>query len=363
MALNDAVLFVTGGAGFTGSALVRHLLDQTDARVVNIDKLTYAASRDSIPQAAAHPRYSFAQVDICDGAALRQLFAQHRPDGVINLAAESHVDRSIDAPAVFIETNVSGTFTLLREALRYWGALDGDRKARFRFLHVSTDEVYGSLAPQGAFAETSPYAPRSPYAASKAASDHLVRAWHETYGLPTLVTNCCNNYGPYQFPEKLIPHIIIRGLAGQSLPVYGDGGNVRDWLHVEDHARALTQVFERGRSGETYNIGARSERTNIAVVKAICALLDEIAPAPAGVHERLIEMVADRPGHDRRYAIDPAKIERELGWKAGETFESGLSRTVRWYVDNRAWWRSILERGYAAERIGLSGAAHERAQS
>jgi len=354
---------VTGGAAFIGSALVRHLLDQTDARVVNIDKLTYAASRDSIPQAAAHPRYSFAQVDICDGAALRQLFAQHRPDGVINLAAESHVDRSIDAPAVFIETNVSGTFTLLREALRYWGALDGDRKARFRFLHVSTDEVYGSLAPQGAFAETSPYAPRSPYAASKAASDHLVRAWHETYGLPTLVTNCCNNYGPYQFPEKLIPHIIIRGLAGQSLPVYGDGGNVRDWLHVEDHARALSLVVERGTVGETYNIGARGERRNIEVVRAICALLDAIEPAAAGAREGLITFVPDRPGHDRRYAIDPSKIERELSWHASESFESGLAKTVRWYLDNRPWWRGILARGYKAERLGLAPAPRSGAQS
>jgi dTDP-glucose 4,6-dehydratase len=352
----NAVLFVTGGAGFIGSALVRHLLAASEAHVVNIDKLTYAASRDSIPQAASHPRYSFAQVDIRDGTALRQLFAQHRPSGVINLAAESHVDRSIDAPAAFIDTNVTGTFTLLQEALRHWGSLDADGQARFRFLHVSTDEVFGSLGPQGAFVETSPYAPRSPYAASKAASDHLVRAWRETYGLPTLVTNCCNNYGPYQFPEKLIPHIIIRGLAGQSLPVYGDGGNVRDWLHVEDHARALTRVFERGEIGETYNIGARSERTNIAVVNAICALLDEIAPAPEGTRERLIEFVSDRPGHDRRYAIDPGKIERELGWKAQESFESGLRRTVRWYVDNRAWWQSILARGYAAERIGLASA-------
>jgi dTDP-glucose 4,6-dehydratase len=356
MALSGAV-FVTGGAGFIGSAVVRHLLDHTDAFVVNIDKLTYASSLDSIPQAAGHPRYRFARTDICDGPALRHLFEQYRPRHVMNLAAESHVDRSINGPGEFIQTNIVGTFTLLQEALRHWRSLDGGAQADFRFHHVSTDEVFGSLGPHGLFGETSPYAPNSPYAASKASSDHLVRAWRETYGLPTLVTNCSNNYGPYHFPEKLIPHIIIRSLAEQPLPVYGDGGNTRDWLHVEDHARALVLVLERGAVGETYNIGARNERTNIAAVKAICALLDEIAPSPAGPRERLITFVADRPGHDRRYAIDPSKLERELGWRAVESFESGLRKTVRWYVDNRPWWQSILDRGYRAERIGLAPAA------
>jgi dTDP-glucose 4,6-dehydratase len=359
MRLSNCVVFVTGGAGFIGSAVVRHLLDETAAFVVNIDKLTYASSLDSIPQAAGNPRYRFARTDICDGPALQHLFEQYRPGYVMNLAAESHVDRSIDGPGEFIQTNIAGTFTLLQEALRHWRTLDGSGQAGFRFHHVSTDEVFGSLGPHGLFTETTPYAPNSPYAASKAASDHLVRAWRETYGLPTIVTNCCNNYGSYHFPEKLIPHIIIRSLAEQSLPVYGDGTNVRDWLHVEDHARALTLVLERGTIGETYNIGARSERSNIQAVRSICALLDEIAPSRAGPRERLITFVADRPGHDRRYAIDPSKIERELGWRAAETFESGLRKTVLWYVDNRPWWQSILDRGYRAERVGLAQGTRE----
>jgi dTDP-glucose 4,6-dehydratase len=354
MPLSNAVVFVTGGAGFIGSAVVRHLLEATQAFVVNIDKLTYASNLDSIPQASGHPRYRFAQTDICNSPALRLLFEQYQPRYVMNLAAESHVDRSIDAPAEFVQTNIVGTFTLLQEALRHWQALDRGQQAGFRFHHVSTDEVYGSLGLEDLFAETSPYAPRSPYAASKASSDHLVRAWRATYGLPTLVTNCSNNYGPYHFPEKLIPHIIIRSLKEQSLPVYGDGANVRDWLHVEDHARALALVLERGAVGETYNIGARQERSNIQVVHAICGLLDEIAPSPAGPRARLITHVADRPGHDRRYAIDPTRIERELGWRAAEPFEAGLRKTVRWYVDNRPWWQSIIDRGYRAERIGLS---------
>ena len=357
MRFRNAVVLVTGGAGFIGSAVVRHLLDETEAFVVNIDKLTYASNLDSIPQASGHPRYRFVQADICDGAALRQLFEQHRPRYVMNLAAETHVDRSIDAPAAFIQTNIVGTFTLLQEALRHWQTLDPDAQGHFRFHHVSTDEVYGSLGPQGLFAETSPCTPSSPYAASKASSDHLVRAWRATYGLPTLVTNCSNNYGPYHFPEKLIPHVIIRSLKEQSLPIYGDGANVRDWLHVEDHARALALVLERGVPGETYNIGARNERSNIAVVQAICALLDEIAPSPAGPRARLITYVSDRPGHDRRYAIDPTKIERELGWRATETFETGLRKTVLWYVDNKPWWQSILDRGYQAQRIGLDRSA------
>jgi dTDP-glucose 4,6-dehydratase len=353
MRFKDAVIFVTGGAGFIGSAVIRHLLDDTQARVVNIDKLTYASNLDSIPQAESNRRYNFVRADIGDGHALRRLFDEHKPQFVMNLAAESHVDRSIDGPAAFIETNVVGTFTLLQETLRYWRSLDRAALGRFRFHHVSTDEVYGSLGPQGLFTETTPYAPNSPYSASKAASDHLVRAWRETYGLPTLVTNCSNNYGPYHFPEKLIPHIIIKSLAEEPLPVYGDGQNVRDWLYVEDHARALTLVVERGTVGETYNIGGRNERTNLHVVQTICRLLDELAPSSRGSRERLITFVTDRPGHDRRYAIDPAKIEDELGWQPAHDFERGLAATVRWYLDNRPWWQAILDHGYKAERVGL----------
>ena len=354
MRFKDAVVFVTGGAGFIGSAAVRHLLDDTGARVVNIDKLTYAACLDSIPQASGHNRYRFAQVDICNGPALRELFDQHQPRHVMNLAAESHVDRSIDGPGEFIQTNIVGTFVLLQESLRYWHGLDASARSRFRFHHISTDEVYGSLAPEGLFTETTPYAPNSPYSASKASSDHLVRAWRETYGLPTLITNCSNNYGPYHFPEKLIPHMIIKGLAGESLPVYGDGKNIRDWLYVEDHARALTLVLERGAIGDTYNIGGRNERTNLHVVETICDLLDKFAPTSNGPRRRLISFVADRPGHDRRYAIDASKLENELGWRATENFETGLAKTVKWYIDNRPWWNAILARGYRPERIGMS---------
>ncbi|NJL08838.1 MAG: dTDP-glucose 4,6-dehydratase [Methylacidiphilales bacterium] len=354
MRFSGKTIFVTGGAGFIGSAVVRHLLDDTEARVVNLDKLTYAANLASIPQAEDQPRYSFAKVDICDGAALRRLFVAHAPDAVMNLAAESHVDRSIDGPGAFITTNIVGTFTLLQEALRYWRGLSEPRAAAFRFLHVSTDEVYGSLGATGLFTETTPYAPNSPYSASKASSDHLVRAWRETYGLPTLVTNCSNNYGPYHFPEKLIPHMILKGLAGEALPVYGDGQNVRDWLYVDDHARALSLVIERGQVGETYNVGGRNERTNLAVVETICDLLDRHAPSPAGPHRRLISFVSDRPGHDRRYAIDAAKLENELGWRAEESFETGIDNTVRWYLENREWWQAILERGYQAKRIGMT---------
>jgi len=351
------VIFVTGGAGFIGSAVIRHLLDETGAYVVNIDKLTYASSLESIPQAtAAGRRYRFAQVDICNGPALRRLFEQYRPQFVMNLAAESHVDRSIDGPAEFIQTNVTGTFTLLQEALRYWRGLESAERARFRFHHISTDEVYGSHSGEGLFTESTPYAPNSPYSASKASSDHLVRAWRETYGLPTLVTNCSNNYGPYQFPEKLIPHMLIKNLAEEPLPVYGDGKNVRDWLYVEDHARALTLSMERGTVGATYNISGRSERTNIHVVTTICHLLDEMEPSSRGPRERFITFVPDRPGHDRRYAIDCSKIERELGWKPEHDFDAGLAKTVQWYLTNRAWWQAILERGYKANRIGLARA-------
>ncbi len=353
MGLSGSTIFVTGGAGFIGSAVVRHLLDRTDASVVNIDKLTYAANLSSIPQARGHQRYAFAKVDICNGAELRALFDRYRPDAVMNLAAESHVDRSIDGPAEFIQTNVVGTFTLLQEALRYWRTLEPARRDRFRLLHISTDEVFGTLGAEGMFTETTAYAPNSPYSASKASSDHLVRAWRETYGLPTIVTNCSNNYGPYHFPEKLIPHIIIRGLDEQELPVYGDGMNIRDWLFVEDHARALALVLERGRVGETYNVGGRNERTNIHVVQTICDILDRLEPCPGGARHRLIKFVDDRPGHDRRYAIDAVKIENELGWRAEETFETGLEKTVAWYLANRDWWRDILERGYQAKRIGI----------
>ncbi len=363
MATNEAVdlrfagktIFVTGGAGFIGSALVRYFLDQTDAHVVNIDKLTYAANPASIPQSAGHKRYTFAKIDIGDGVQLRELLECHQPQAIVNLAAESHVDRSIDSPAEFIQTNIVGTFTLLQEALRYWRALDLDRRAAFRLLHVSTDEVFGSLGPDGLFVENAPYMPNSPYAASKASSDHLVRAWRETYQLPTIVTNCCNNYGPFHFPEKLVPHAIIRALAEERVPVYGDGLNIRDWLYVEDHARALVAVLDRGRIGETYNVGCRTERTNIRVIEQICDLLDQMAPSPNGARRRLIDFVEDRPGHDRRYAIDPSKLERELGWRAQETFETGLEKTVKWYLENRWWWREFIERGYVAERVGLMG--------
>lgn len=353
MRFQGLTIFVTGGAGFIGSAVIRHLLDATEAFVVNIDKLTYSANLNSIPQAVGNPRYAFREVDICDGPALRHLLAQFSPAAVLNLAAESHVDRSIDGPGEFIQTNIVGTYTLLQEALRYWRGLEPSRQASFRLLHVSTDEVYGSLGDEGLFTETTPYAPNSPYSASKASSDHLVRAWRETYGLPTIVTNCSNNYGPYHFPEKLIPHMIIKGLAEEPLPVYGDGLNVRDWLYVEDHARALTLVLEKGCVGEAYNIGGRCERTNKSVVVTICDILDDIHPSRCGPRRRLVTYVADRPGHDRRYAIDCAKIEKKLGWQPTETFESGLAKTVRWYCNNRQWWQSILERGYRTERIGL----------
>jgi dTDP-glucose 4,6-dehydratase len=354
MQFRGSAIFVTGGAGFIGSALVRHLLDETEAFVVNIDKLTYASNLNSVPQAEGHARYTFAHVDICDEAALRSLFDRYAPQAVMNLAAESHVDRSIDGPADFIRTNIGGTFALLQEALRFWRGQESPSRGSFRFLHVSTDEVYGSLGADGLFTETTAYRPNSPYSASKASSDHLVRAWRETYELPTLVTNCSNNYGPYQFPEKLIPHMIIRGLRGEELPVYGDGQNIRDWLYVEDHARALINVLQHGRVGETYNIGARCERTNLDVVHAVCDVLDEISPGNDGPRRASIKFVEDRPGHDRRYAIDATKLERELGWRAEATFEAGIEKTVKWYVAEQHWWQAILARGYKIRRLGAA---------
>ena len=352
-AFADQTVLVTGGAGFIGSAVIRYLLDETQAQVVNVDKLTYAANLASIPQSRGNARYKLEKADICDGPTLRRIFEQYRPAAVMNLAAESHVDRSIDGPSAFVQTNLVGTFSLLHEALRYWQSLGGAQRDQFRLLHVSTDEVFGSLAADGLFSEESPYAPNSPYSATKAGSDHLVRAWRETYGLPTLITNCSNNYGPYHFPEKLIPHMILKALAGEALPVYGDGMNVRDWLYVEDHARALALVLARGGVGETYNIGSRNERTNRQVVETICDLLDEQSPSSIGSRRALISFVPDRPGHDKRYAIDPSKIENALGWRPRESFESGLARTVRWYLENRSWWEEILHRGYRVERAGL----------
>lgn len=343
---------VTGGAGFIGSALVRHLVDVRGATVTNVDKLTYAASLASLDSVAANPNYSLVKADICDRAEMDQVMRDARPDAIMHLAAESHVDRSITASAEFIQTNVVGTHTMLEAARAYWSALAPDAKARFRFLHVSTDEVYGTLPPDGFFVETTAYSPRSPYSASKAASDHLVTAWHETYGLPTLITNCSNNYGPCHFPEKLIPLVLLNALEGKPLPIYGDGRQVRDWLYVDDHVRALVAVLERGRVGETYNVGGRSPMENIAVVSAICDALDRRRPA-AKPRRSLITYVADRPGHDRRYAIDPTKIETELGWRAQETFASGIERTVDWYLANEAWWRPLRERVYGGGRLGL----------
>jgi dTDP-glucose 4,6-dehydratase len=345
-------ILVTGGAGFIGSALIRHLLAHTAHSVVNVDKLTYAASLEALESARTDPRHVLEQADIVDAAALRRIFATHQPDAVMHLAAESHVDRSIEGPAEFIQTNVVGTFRLLEAAAQYWQGLGGARRDAFRFHHVSTDEVYGTLGATGYFTEETPYAPNSPYSASKAGSDHLVRAWHHTYKLPVVVTNCSNNYGPYQFPEKLIPLMVLNALEGKPLPVYGKGENVRDWLFVDDHARALVLVLERGRLGEEYNIGGSNERKNLDVVREICALLDELAPARRP-HDALIAYVQDRPGHDARYAIDASKIRRELGWTPAESFATGLRRTVQWYLANRAWCEQVAARGYKRERLGL----------
>ena len=345
---------ITGGAGFIGSAVVRYLIKETIHRVLVIDKLTYAGNLDSLAAVSNDPRYAFLLADIVDSNKVRQAFENYQPDVVMHLAAESHVDRSIDGAAPFIETNIVGTYTLLEAAVGYWRALPIGRRANFRFLHVSTDEVFGALGSNGYFTETTSYAPRSPYAASKAASDHIVRSWHHTYGLPILITNCSNNYGPYHFPEKLIPLTITNGLEGSELPIYGDGSNVRDWLYVEDHARALLSVAGIGQVGETYCIGGRNERTNLDVVVAICELLNDLAPsASIGRYEKLITFVADRPGHDLRYAIDPTRISTNLGWQPRESFETGLRKTVEWYLSHREWWRRIRSGVYRGQRLGL----------
>ena len=349
-------ILVTGGAGFIGSAVVRHIIENTQDNVVNVDKLTYAGNLESLESVENNPRYAFEQVDICDAKALARVFEHHQPAAVMHLAAESHVDRSIDGPAAFIETNIVGTYTLLEAARAYWNSLNDEKKAAFRFHHISTDEVYGDLeGTDDLFTETTPYAPSSPYSASKASSDHLVRAWLRTYGLPTIVTNCSNNYGPFHFPEKLIPLMILNALDGKPLPVYGNGQQIRDWLFVEDHARALYKVVTEGEVGETYNIGGHNEKANIDVVRTICRLLEELVPnKPKGVakYEDLITYVKDRPGHDVRYAIDAAKIGRELGWKPQETFESGIRKTVEWYLNNKKWWSRVLDGSYNRERLG-----------
>jgi dTDP-glucose 4,6-dehydratase len=348
-------VLVTGGAGFIGSAACRALVGR-GAFVVNVDKLTYAANPRSLDAIAHDPHYAFERLDICDRAAMDAVLAKHQPTAVLHLAAESHVDRSITGAAAFIDTNIAGTYHLLEAARHYCAALPPARREAFRFVHVSTDEVYGSLGAEGRFHEDTPYRPSSPYSASKAASDHLAQAWHRTYGLPVIVSNCSNNYGPRQFPEKLIPLTILKALAGEALPVYGDGSNVRDWLHVEDHAAGLMALIERGRPGERYNFGGDSERTNLAVVEHICATLDRLVPA-ARPRRELIAFVTDRPGHDRRYAIDASKVRRELGWQPRQSFEAGLERTVRWYLDNRPWWEPLRARVYGGERLGLLEAA------
>ena len=351
-------ILITGGAGFIGSALVRHLIEHTEHDVLNVDKLTYAGNLESLASIATNTRYEFVQADIADQSTISKVLARFQPEAIMHLAAESHVDRSIDGPSAFIQTNIVGTYALLEATRAYWAVLDAPARAAFRFHHISTDEVYGDLhGVDDLFTETTPYAPSSPYSASKAASDHLVRAWHRTYGLPVVVTNCSNNYGPYHFPEKLIPLVILNALEGKPLPVYGDGLQVRDWLYVEDHARALLEVVTRGEVGETYNIGGHNEQKNIDVVRGICALLEELAPdRPAGVanYADLITFVKDRPGHDLRYAIDAGKIQRDLGWVPEETFQTGLRKTVRWYLENLEWCRRVQDGSYQRERLGNS---------
>ena len=345
-------VIVTGGAGFIGSALIRHLVGNRLAEVVNLDKLTYAGNLESLQSVEKSPLYHFEQADICDPVAVKCLFDEFQPDTIMHLAAESHVDRSIDDPLCFVKTNVLGTANLLQCALEYWRPLPDERKAAFRFQHISTDEVYGSLGATGFFKETTPYDPKSPYSASKASSDHLVRAWGHTFNLPVLLSNCSNNYGPFHFPEKLIPLVILNALDGKQLPIYGKGENVRDWLYVEDHAKALWLINEKGVPGETYNIGGHNERTNLEVVKTICAILDDLRPKAQGNYSDQIVFVTDRPGHDLRYAIDSDKLQKELGWKPEENFDTGIRKTVQWYLDNAWWWKPIREKKYAGQRLG-----------
>jgi dTDP-glucose 4,6-dehydratase len=345
-------VLITGGAGFIGSAVARRFISESDDNILVYDKLTYAGNLDSLSPIAQNPRYAFRRADICDSEVVAAAFAEFEPDVVLHLAAESHVDRSIDGPAAFIETNLVGTFTMLDAALSYWRRLSKKKAEAFRFMHISTDEVFGTLGSSGLFREDTPYAPNSPYSASKAGSDHLVRAWRETYGLPTIVTNCSNNYGPYHFPEKLIPLMILNAIDGKPLPVYGRGENIRDWLYVEDHAAALMLVAQKGVKGESYNVGGRNEKRNIEVVQAICDILDELRPDSNGSYRRLITFVEDRPGHDLRYAIDCSKIERELGWRPTQTFETGLRKTIQWYLDNSGWWQAIRSGTYRGERLG-----------
>lgn len=346
-------ILITGGAGFIGSAVIRQYINETNHEVINLDALTYAGNMESLAQVADNERYNFEHANICDIASLERVFEQHQPDAVMHLAAESHVDRSIDGPADFIQTNIVGTCNLLEVSRSYWNQLPEDRKASFRFHHVSTDEVYGDLDETGYFTEETSYEPSSPYSASKASSDHLVRAWHRTYGFPIVVTNCSNNYGSHQFPEKLIPLVALNALEGKPLPIYGTGQQIRDWLHVDDHARALRLVLETGKNGQTYNIGGHNEKTNLEVVKTICSLLDKLVPeSPYIPHESLITYVADRPGHDVRYAIDADKIAKELGWTPDETFETGIEKTIQWYLNNSEWCQHVQDGSYQRERLG-----------
>ncbi|TXD98090.1 dTDP-glucose 4,6-dehydratase [Psychrobacter frigidicola] len=353
-------ILITGGAGFIGSAVIRHIMNNTQDSVVNLDKLTYAGNLESLISVSDSQRYTFEQVDICNADELKRVFTEHQPDAVMHLAAESHVDRSIDGPAEFIQTNIVGTYTLLEAARTYWNGLDTERQQAFRFHHISTDEVYGDLphpndqedADKHLFTETTAYQPSSPYSASKASSDHLVRAWQRTYGFPTLITNCSNNYGPYHFPEKLVPLVILNALEGKPLPIYGKGDQIRDWLYVDDHAQALYEVVTKGKIGETYNIGGHNEKKNLEVVQIICKILDELVPS-SSIYESLITYVTDRPGHDRRYAIDASKIEKELGWSPQETFESGIRKTVQWYLDNQKWCQNVQDGSYQRERLGV----------
>lgn len=346
-------VMVTGGAGFIGSNLVRYIIKNTGWKVVNVDKLTYAGNLESLKDIEGDLRYNFEKADICDKEAIARIFAEYKPDAVMHLAAESHVDRSIDGPYEFINTNILGTYNLLENARSFWQDLEPEKKNAFRFLHISTDEVFGSLGPEGYFKEETPYDPSSPYSASKASSDHLVRAWHRTFGLPALITNCSNNYGPYQFPEKLIPVVLLNALNRRPIPVYGKGDNIRDWLYVEDHVRALLKVLESGKPGQTYNVGGHNERTTLQVVETICMIMDELKPEAGFKHNSLSTFVKDRPGHDMRYAIDPQKIQDELGWRPEVKFEEGIRKTVKWYLDNRTWYENILNGSYKLERLGL----------